>query len=255
MSFHSSEALILDVQPLQDSDRIVTFLARDAGKKRGVARGARRPHSRFAGQLQPLAKARIHWFEKGGRDLGRISGVELLRPAARLQADLDGILLGSYLVDHLLEFAQEGEPTDLLYRLLDATVEALLAGVDRDLAARYFEAWILRLTGIFPPPVECPSCGRPFPPAGALVPPGGEGLICPDCAGAATEAPGSLAAGPEVLAFLRRIGSQSLAAVAREPPAAATLRRVEQLCARVRRQFLQHELRSYEVIQRTLQGT
>ena len=254
MAFHSGEALILDVQDLQDRDRIVTFLTRDAGKRRGVAKGARRPHSRFAGQLQPLAKVRAHWFEPEGRDLVRLSNVELLRPAARLQVDLDGILLGSYLADHMLEFAQESEPSGLLYRLLDSTLEALLAGVDRDLAARYFEAWVLRLSGVFPAPRECPACGRPFSTAGAVLPPGGDGLVCPDCAGSAGASPVAVAAGAEVLDFLVRIGGLGLAAVAASPPSPATLRRVEELCAQVRRRFLGHELRSYDVIQRTLAG-
>jgi DNA repair protein RecO (recombination protein O) len=254
VAFHSGEALILDVQDLQDRDRIVTFLTRDAGKRRGVAKGARRPHSRFAGQLQPLAKVRVHWFEPEGRDLVRLSNVELLRPAARLQSDLDGILLGSYLADHMLEFAQESEPSGLLYRLLDSTLEALLAGVDRDLAARYFEAWVLRLSGVFPAPRECPGCGRPFPAAGAVLPPGGDGLVCPDCAGPAGASALAVAVGPEVLDFLVRIGRLGLAAVAASPPSPPSLRRVEELCAQVRRRFLQHELRSYEVIQRTLAG-
>jgi DNA repair protein RecO (recombination protein O) len=254
VSLHSTEALILDVRDLQDADRIVTLLTPAAGKKRGVARGARRPHSRYAGQLQPLAKVRVTWFEKEGRDLVRISGVDLLRPAAPLQTDLDGILLGSYLADHMLEFVQENEPTDRGFRLLDSTLEALLAGVDRDIAARYFEAWVLRLTGIFPPPTECPSCGRPFPSAGARVPPGGEGLVCADCASAAGGGAGGLEVGPEELDFLRRIGGTSLAGVAARPPAPGTLRRVEGLCARIRREFLQHELRSYDVIQRTREG-
>ncbi|HEX5760224.1 MAG TPA: DNA repair protein RecO, partial [Thermoanaerobaculia bacterium] len=156
MRILSAEVLVLDVFDLHDDDRIVTFLTREQGKKRGVAKGARRKHSRFAGQLQPLAKARVTWFEREGRDLARVSSVELVRPAHRLQEDLEGILLGSYLVDHLLEFAQEDEASDAFFRLLDTTLEALLAGVDRDLAARYFEAWVLRLAGIFPPPRECP---------------------------------------------------------------------------------------------------
>src|SRR5918999_1343209 len=159
MALTTAEALILDVTDLHDRDRIVTFLTREHGKKRGVAKGARVKHSRFGGQLQPLAKAQVTWFEKEGRDLARISSVELVRTAHSLQTDLEGILLGSYLADHLLEFAQEGESSDYLYRLLDATLEALLAGVDRDLAARYFEAWVLRLAGIFPAPDVCPSCG------------------------------------------------------------------------------------------------
>ena len=247
MALTTAEALILDVRDLHDRDRIVTFLTREHGKKKGVAKGARVKHSRFGGQLQPLAKAEITWFEKEGRDLGRISTVELIRTAHPIQADLEGILLGSYLADHLLEFAQEGEASDTFYRLLDSTIQALLAGVDRDLATRYFEAWVLRLAGVFPAPHACPSCGGDFPPEGAMLPRSGETLLCLDCGGRS-----GFAISPVTLDFLRRIGREGLPAVAERPPSSAVLRQVEDLCAQVRRHFLQHELRSYAVIQSTL---
>jgi DNA repair protein RecO (recombination protein O) len=250
MRLFTAEALILDVFDLHDRDRIVTFLTREQGKKKGVAQGAKTKHSRFQGQLQPLAKVQVTWFEKEGRDLGRLSSVELVRPAHRLQEDLDGILTGSYLADHVLEFAQEGEASDLLFRLLDSTLEALIEGVDRDLGARYFEAWVLRLSGIFPSPQACPECGRPFV-GGAVLPPGGDTLLCFDC-GAGGK--GGLIVGPEALAFLRRIGRESLPSLALEAPGAAVLRQAEELCCRVRRQFLQRELRSYEVIHKTRMG-
>jgi DNA repair protein RecO (recombination protein O) len=275
---HTSEALLLDVRDLAERDRIVTFLTRERGKKSGVARGARARHSRFAGQLQPLAKAQITWFEKPGRDLVRISAVELVRPVHRLQADLEGILLGSYLADHMLEFAQEDESSELLFRLLDSTLEALLAGVDQDVAARYFECWVLRLGGIFPAPDACPRCATPLA-ARAVLPPHGETLLCPACA-RGSAAPGledvqrgqrgerprpadrarevaqdgrtpGMIVGAETLEFLRRIGHCTLPQAGRPAPAGRTLRQVEELCARVRRHFLQRELRSYEVIQRT----
>ncbi len=247
MHLHTAEALLLDVRDLHDRDRIVTFLTRERGKKSGVARGARAPHSRFAGQLQQLAKVRITWFEKDGRDLVRISAVEMVRPAHRLQADLEGILLGSYLADHMLEFAQEDEGSDLLFRLLDATLEALIAGADRDVAARYFESWVLRLSGIFPPPDACPQCGRSF--AGwAVLPPQADALVCRDCV---DQAQTGMVVGAATLDFLCRIERSTPANAGRLAPAAATLRQVEELCARVRRGFLRRELRSYEVIQRT----
>jgi DNA repair protein RecO (recombination protein O) len=246
----SAEGIILDVLDLHDKDRIVTFLTRERGKKKGVAKGARAKHSRFGGQLQLLAKVQVTWFEKEGRELGRISSVELVRPAQRLLEDLEGILLASYLADHLLELAQEDDPSDHFYRLLDSTLEALLAGVDRDLAARYFEAWVLRLAGVFPSPRACPSCGRPFVSddgeAGAVLPPNGETLLCFDCGGRS-----GYIARSETLELLRRFGRESLPAVAESPPGVRTLREVEEICARVRRHFLQRELRSYEVIQKT----
>ena len=160
MQLQSSDAIILDVVDLHDYDRIVTFLTRTHGKKRGVARGARRKYSRFAGQLQPLAKVHVAWLEKEQSELVRVSSVELERSPSGLHNDLEGILLGSYLADHMLEFAQENEANDHLFRLLDSTLDALLADVDRALAARYYEAWVLRIAGVFPAPRECPGCGR-----------------------------------------------------------------------------------------------
>ncbi len=247
MGLVTAEALILDVFDLHDQDRIVTLLTREQGKKRGVARGARRKYSRFAGQLQPLAKVRVTWFEKPGRDLVRVSSVELIRASDRLQLDLEGILLGGYLAEHLVEFAQENEESELFFRLLDSTLEALAAGVDRDLAARFFEAWVLRLAGIFPVPGECPQCGRPL--RVAVLPATGEALLCDRCGGG-----GGLAVGEGVLEFLRRIGGERLSSIAAEPPSRETLAAVEEVAARVRRSFLQRELKSYRVMRETLAG-
>ena len=247
MNLFTAEALILDVFDLHDRDRIVTFLTREQGKKRGVARGARTKHSRFAGQLQPLARAEVTWFEKEGSDLSRISSVELVRTAHLLQTDLEGLLMCSYLADHLLEFAQEQEASDHLFRLLDSTLDALLAGVDRDLATRYFEAWVLRLAGVFPSPHACPSCGSPFAAEGAILPRAGETLLCFDCGGR-----GGMLVSGATLDFLRRIGREALPAVAERLPGEGVLRQVEDLCAQVRRGFLQRELRSYDVIRKTL---
>ncbi len=247
MGLVTAEALILDVFDLHDQDRIVTLLTREQGKKRGVARGARRKYSRFAGQLQPLAKARVTWFEKPGRDLVRVSSVELIRAADRLQQDLEGILLGGFLAEHLVEFAQENEESELFFRLLDSTLEALAAGVDRDLAARFFEAWVLRLAGIFPAPGECPQCGRPL--KEAVLPAAGEALLCARCGGS-----GGLAVAGEVLEFLRRIGGERLGALAADPPSREALAGAEEVAARVRRSFLQRELKSYRVMRETLAG-
>ncbi len=240
---------MLDVVDLHDYDRIVTFLTRWQGKKRGVTQGARRKFSRFGGQLQPLAKVSVTWRQKEGRDLARISSVELIRPADGLLADLEGLLLSAYLRDHMLEFAQEDEPGDKMYRLLDATTEALLSGLDRDLVTRYFEAWVLRLAGIFPAPYTCPECDRPLVEHGAVLPADSEGLVCADCV-----VGGGTPVTRDVLLFLLRIGGESLIEMARSAPPLATLRKVDKLCAAVRRRFLQHELKSYQVIRETLDG-
>ncbi len=248
MRAHRAEAIILSVMDLQEADRIVEFLTREEGKRRGVARGAKRRFSRFAGELQPLAKARVDWFEKEGRDLVRIASLELVRTPKALVADLESILLGAYLAEQMSVFAQEGEPSETLYRLLDSTLEALEAGVDRGLAARYFETWTLRVAGLFPAPTDCTECGAPLA-QGTVLAASGEALLCTRCGG-----PGGRRVSPEAIDFLRRVSRENLARMAERPPAAATLAEIEEIAGRVRRHFLQHELKSYQVLGRTLAG-
>lgn len=250
MHFHQAEVLLLDVAPLGDADRIVTFLTRERGRKRGVARGARRRYSRHSGQLQLLSKADVQWLEKEGRELARLTQVELVRSADRLLGDLEGILVGSVLAESAGVFAPEDEPSELVYRLLDSTIEALLGGVDRRLALRYFESWLLRLSGIFPAPEECPVCGRPVGEAAVLVG-AGEALVCAECG---RGDPGSLAVSAPALGFLRRIGREPLRRLAEGPPAPEVLAEVGRVTGAVRRRFLQHELKSVLVLERTLGG-
>lgn len=250
MRSHQADAILLEVVDLQEADRIVVFLTREQGKRRGAAQGAKRKFSRFAGELQPMAKARIGWFEKEGRELVRISSVELIRSPKVLYRDLEGMLAGAYLGESVATFSPEGEPAEKVYRLLDSALEAFERGDERHLIVRYFESWLLRLAGIFPPPDDCPHCGRPLA-EGAALAASGEALLCRACA---RENAGARPISAAALEFWRRIGRQSLAQMSERPPEVATLDEVEEIVGRIRRHFLQTEIRSYQVLRRTLAG-
>lgn len=257
MRLLSSEAILLDVVDLQERDRIVTFLTPQWGAKRGVARGARGKYSQFAGRLQLLARVRLTWFERDDRELVRLREVSLERPADALQRDLERLLVATYVAEHAALLAPENEPSAALFRLLDATVGALLAGGDPDLAARYFEVWALRLSGVFPASSACASCGRTWSDGAHLVE---DELVCPDCArGLAREqesdpsgASSTLgAAGLRLLAEIGRSSPQRIQATA-EPHSGQALRELERVNASLRRRFLGEELRSYRVMRQTL---
>ncbi|MEO1369873.1 MAG: DNA repair protein RecO [Acidobacteriota bacterium] len=246
MQLRESIALVLDVVDLGEKDRIVTWLTPERGRKRGVAKSARTKFSRFAGQLQPLAKIDVRWAEKAGRELVRIRDVSLLRPVSGLD-DLEGLLLGAYLAEHFSQFAQEDDPSEPLFRLLDSTLVALADGVPRWLAARYVEVWVLRLQGLLPAPVECPLCGQALGESAAVLE-DEAAIVCPACADGYRSIP---IHGP-ALDFLRRSARENLESLRARPPSDAALRRVEELTRRVRRQFLESELRSYRVMRETL---
>ena len=149
MPLYSDDALILRTYKLGEADRIVVFLTRDRGKKRGVAKGARRPRSKFVGGLEPLTQVRLAYFEQERRELVSVNYSE--PNCSPLSAD-DPEALGytEYFAELLDEWAQEADPDERLYRLGAAMVEALVAGVAAEPLARYFEYWLLRLQGVYP---------------------------------------------------------------------------------------------------------
>jgi len=161
MPLYTTDALILRTYTLGESDRIVVFLTRDRGKKRGVAKNARQSRRRFGGGLEPLTCGRVGYVEREQRDLVRLEYVE---PRRSPLSAVDGEALGyvGYFAELIDEWAQEADPNETLYRLGASIVEAIAAGVAIEPLARYFEYWLLRLQGVYEPDVRLSDEARAF---------------------------------------------------------------------------------------------
>ncbi len=161
MPLHTTDALILRTYKLGESDRIVVFLTRDRGKKRGVAKNARQSRRRFGGGLEPLTWGRVGYFERERRELVSLSYVEPLRsPLAA--ADGDALGYAGYFAELIDEWAPEGNPSETLFRLGASMVEAMAVGVPVEPLARYFEYWLLRLEGVYEPDPHLSEGARAF---------------------------------------------------------------------------------------------
>src|SRR5579862_8455041 len=86
MPLYSADALILRTYKLGEADRIVVFLTRDRGKKRGVAKGARRPRSKFGSALEPMTEVKVAYFEKETRELVGLNYAETVRSPLSLMS-------------------------------------------------------------------------------------------------------------------------------------------------------------------------
>jgi DNA repair protein RecO (recombination protein O) len=148
LPLYTADALVLRTYKLGEADRIVVFLTRDRGKKRGVAKGARRARSRFMGALEPLTEVRVAYFEKENRELVGLNYAETVR--SPLSAVGEGLGYVSYFAELLDECAQDADADDRLYRLGASMLEALVAQAPVEPLARYFEYWLLRLQGVYP---------------------------------------------------------------------------------------------------------
>ena len=149
MPLYSADALILRTYKLGEADRIVVFLTRDRGKKRGVAKGARRTKSNFAGALEPLTHVRVAYFEREQRELVNLNYSEASRSALS-SGTMEGLGCATYFAELIDEWAAESHEDERLFRLGVSMVEAIAAGVPTEPLTRYFEYWLLSLQGVYP---------------------------------------------------------------------------------------------------------
>ena len=151
LPLYTADALILRTYKLGEADRIVVFLTRDRGKKRGVAKGARRPRSRFAAALEPMTEVRLAYFEKESRELVGLNYAEMVRSPLTLAMRADGPPEGGPHRGSLADaLGHIGYFAELLDRLGASMLDALTAGAPVQPLARYFEYWLLRLQGVYP---------------------------------------------------------------------------------------------------------
>ena len=202
-----SDALVLRTYKLGETSKVVVLLTRDRGKLRAVAKGARGPRSRYQSALEPLSEVRVSLHGKQGAELYRLGQCDLLRSAFRAGGQgLETALSLSYFAELLDAFAQEGEAEDPVYRLAVAVVAAAENGAHPGTLARYLEAWLLKLHGIYPPLDRCAGCGGALPAGGLVYHAPAHGFVCAGCVPAS---------GP----LLPEAARSFLAGVFRRPPA------------------------------------
>lgn len=216
MPLHTGEALVLRTYKLGEADRIVVLLTRDRGKKRGVAKGARRPRSRFAGALEPLTRIEVGYYEREQRDLVQVNFADAVR--SPLSAPGEACTYASYFAELLDEWASENDAQERLFRLGVAVLDALTTGTDAETLARYFEFWLLRLEGVYPSVRVCPRCQGSLS-TGAVLESRSHWYMCTSCA----SGHGGVRVSAAALAFLAAIAGRAPGDLAALVPAKAVL--------------------------------
>jgi DNA repair protein RecO (recombination protein O) len=243
MPVYTADALILRTYKLGEADRIVVFLTRDRGKKRGVAKGARRARSRYTGALEPMTLAGVAYYEREQRDLVRLNYVEPVRsPLSACTAEALGHV--GYFAELIDEWAPEAHADERLFRLGSSMIDAVASGGPIEALARYFEYWLLRLQGVYPG-LGCAVCGTVFDRRAAVVmPPRDHVFVCSPCAPPG----GGTTLSPESIGFLLSAGRLGPDAAGRLPLSAGAAREIETAHRRLINLHLEKELKSARVL-------
>ncbi len=187
MPAHVSEAFVLQTYPFKEGDVIVSFLTRDFGKLRGVARRARRPKSGFGSGLERLSHIKMSYFQRENRDLVNVDGCDLLQSQFGLLSDFASSCALDFFAEVSEKLLPDAEPSEKYFRLLTAVLEHLRSKAPGAVwcAVTYFSLWTVRLSGLLPDLVSCTECGTwlsdPEAPERAYYSRFRQGLYCHYC--------------------------------------------------------------------------
>ena len=178
---------MLRTYPLKEADLVVSFLTRDQGKLRGVAKRARRPKSAFGAGLERLSHVRMAYFQRETRELVNLDSCELIHSQFALASDYWSSVALDYFAEVSDQLLPSAEPSEKFFRLLLAVLESLQppeAGKAWR-AVTYFSLWALRLSGWLPELHVCLGCGSllddPETAERAYFSRGQAGLLCAHC--------------------------------------------------------------------------
>jgi len=159
MLYHD-RGVVLRTHKLGEADRIVTFLTRDNGKVRAVAKGVRKTKSRFGGRLEPPSHAQLLLYQ--GRELDIVSQAETIDHFRPLRDDLDRLGRAVSMLEAADQLALEREPNPRLYEMLVGALRAL-SDQDAPLVLAGFFLKVLALEGFRPQVEACVVCGGDGP--------------------------------------------------------------------------------------------
>jgi DNA repair protein RecO (recombination protein O) len=180
----STPAIILRAVDYGESDRIVTFLTRDAGKLSGIAKGAKRSQRRFGGALGLFAHVTLQYRHRPGAELAFLERTLLIRPWRSLLDSLERYAAAIHVVELADKMTLEHEVGDDLYQVVLAALARLDAAEPSPLTLRLFELAALAACGYRAELEACVACRRPFGRDGAAarIAPTAGGATCGRCA-------------------------------------------------------------------------
>ncbi len=160
-----TEAIVLRSIRYGEADRILHLYSAQRGRVNAIAKGVRKPRSRFGGRLEPFFRLDLLLHE-GRSELLTVTGVATVEGYPRLRASAPALNAGARACDAILRLLDAAEPNPHAYNLLCRYL-AMLDGeapgaphAARLEAALSFRLKLALAAGFAPELASCARCGE-----------------------------------------------------------------------------------------------
>ena len=145
-----SEAFTLRTYPFREADLVVSFLTRDQGRLRGIARSARRQKNSFGSGLERLSLVQMNYYQKENVELVRLNSCDLVQSQFSLASDYPSGVALDYIAELSEQLLPSHEPNEKFFRLIGSVLDQLRSSAPDErvwLPITYFSLWAVRLSG------------------------------------------------------------------------------------------------------------
>lgn len=177
-----TEAVVLRTIRFGEADRILHLYSLEHGRIGAIAKGVRKPRSRFGGRLEPFFRLRLVLHRSRG-DLHTVSAAETVEGHAALRSSGSGIAAAADACGAVLRLLDGAEPNQPAYNLLCRYLDLLNRDPDGPAATPAgmvtFRLKLALAAGFAPELSGCARCGT----ADHLTAFSGVagGVVCPTC--------------------------------------------------------------------------
>ena len=157
-----TRAIVLRSMRMGETSSLVTLYAQECGKLKAMARGARKPKSRFGAALGLMTEVQAVCYIKETRDLQTLSECTLLKPAPDLSQSLERLSFGSAACELVDRLTIEGEGNPRLYLCLSGVLHGLAEVEPAKVESLfwYFQLRAAAALGYRPELRQCITCQR-----------------------------------------------------------------------------------------------
>jgi DNA repair protein RecO (recombination protein O) len=177
-----TEAIVLRSIRYGEADRILHLYSRQSGRIGAIAKGARKPKSRFGGRLEPFFRLDLLLHE-GRSDLLTVTSATTVEGYPRLRSSGAALTAGARACDAVLRLLDSAEPNPPAYNLLCRYLELLDDPAEPRAAslevALSFRLKLALVAGFAPELASCAACGEADHLAGFSGAAGG--VVCAGC--------------------------------------------------------------------------
>jgi DNA repair protein RecO (recombination protein O) len=235
---YRDQGVVIRTIKLGETDRIVTIFTRGHGRIRAVAKGVRKPGSRFGARLEPASHVALQCYR--GRELDVVTQVETIDANRALREHYEPLTHAVSMLEAVDQVAPEREPNPALYRMLTNALTTLAREPSPLVSSAFF--WkLLSLEGFQPVLDVCVRCDGEPGDVGVLTGFDLEdgGAVCAGCIGF-----GGRRVRPETLSVVARVVSGQLRGVLDAPPGDDVMHDVERLAVAALEHHSERRLRS-----------